>query len=123
MPTLSSTVKGEAFLATFCKKTGYSPRPEVLAREMSYVLMNKIIFYKILERSYDLPKLTAFYEEGKVKSAKEYLKTLEQYFERAKEDFELIFKTGLYDHTDTIEEEVGQSLELFLLMTTMIQLL
>ena len=98
----------------YCKKTGYSPRPEVLAREMSYVLMNKIIFYKILERFYDLSKLIAFYEEGKVKSASEYLKTLGQYFGKAKKerDFEYIFETGLYDHIDIIEdEEVCNSLD------------
>jgi hypothetical protein len=53
---------------------------EQLARETAYLLMNKIIFYKILERHYeDLPKLKPITApEGEY-----FMKFLEGYFEKA----------------------------------------
>ncbi|MGC8543700.1 MAG: HsdM family class I SAM-dependent methyltransferase, partial [Vulcanisaeta sp.] len=65
-----------------------------LARIMLYVLMNKIIFYKVLERHYKLPKLP------ECKSPANYLNELRKLFENAitvTNDFEAIFITGLYD--------------------------
>jgi len=44
------------------RRTGYTPTPEGLAREMAYVLLNKIVFYK--ERYYKLPRLEPLYERG-----------------------------------------------------------
>lgn len=72
---------------------------DILARMMTYVLMNKIVFYKVLEGYYDLPELRPFSSESK--SALEYLSRLNDYFKEAIKvtgDFEQIFETGLYDH-------------------------
>ena len=72
-----------------------------LARMMSYALMNKIIFYKVLERSYKVPELKPLLEENPEISSEEYLKTLDEFFGRAIEvtgDFEQIFHTGLFDY-------------------------
>jgi len=69
-----------------------------LARMMLYVLLNKIIFYKVLERHYKLPKLEPLLP--RVRGSTEYLNELNLYFEKAIEvtqDFEAIFKTGLFD--------------------------
>ncbi|MCU7788309.1 N-6 DNA methylase [Pyrobaculum sp. 3827-6] len=69
-------------------------RVEDLARMMLYVLMNKIIFYKVLEKNYQLPKLP------ECKSPAKYLKDLRERFEDAiakTKDFEAVFITGLYD--------------------------
>jgi hypothetical protein len=46
------------------RRTGYTPTPKGLAREMAYVLLNKIVFYKVLERYYKLPRLEPLYERG-----------------------------------------------------------
>jgi hypothetical protein len=46
------------------RRTGYTPTPEGLAREMAYVLLNKIVSYKVLERYYKLPRLEPLYERG-----------------------------------------------------------
>jgi type I restriction-modification system DNA methylase subunit len=70
-----------------------------LARMMLYVLMNKIIFYKILETHYKLPPLEPFCESVN-KSTNKYLQTLRNYFDNVlivTQDFEPIFNTGLYD--------------------------
>ena len=72
---------------------------ENLARMMIYVLMNKIIFYKVLERSYQLRRLTPLCG-GKITPIRQYLDALQQYFNEAikvTNDFEPIFVTGLYD--------------------------
>jgi type I restriction-modification system DNA methylase subunit len=71
-----------------------------LARMMLYVLMNKIIFYKILEKHYKLPVLKPFCESINYSTSK-YLETLRSnYFDNAltvTQDFEPIFSTGLFD--------------------------
>ena len=71
---------------------------ENLSRMMVYVLLNKIIFYKVLENYYNLPKLEPF--ALSVNSSSEYLDRLNKFFEEAVKvsgDFEQIFYTGLYD--------------------------
>ncbi|HIQ10413.1 MAG TPA: hypothetical protein EYH26_00340, partial [Pyrodictium sp.] len=82
------------------KEKGYSPTPEQLAKEMAYVFMNKLVFYKILERYWGkLPRLKPLLSQG-VKSSTEYLDKLNSYFMRAievTENFEPIFVTGIYD--------------------------
>jgi tRNA1(Val) A37 N6-methylase TrmN6 len=97
------------------KRTGYRPAPEVLAREMAYVLMNKIIFYKVLERHYALPNLKPAYREGLARTCSSYLKGLTKLFEEAvkvSKDFEAIFRTGVYDLIDFVErEEVLKALD------------
>jgi hypothetical protein len=41
---------GDRFRNDITRRTGYTPTPEGLAREMAYVSLNKIVFYKVLER-------------------------------------------------------------------------
>jgi type I restriction-modification system DNA methylase subunit len=67
-----------------------------LTRMMVYVLMNKLIFYKILEGSYGLPPLISLDSSSLTRFREE----LSYHFERAVEatgDFEPIFMTGVYD--------------------------
>jgi len=92
----------------YAKQRGYRPGPTQLAREMAYVLMNKIIFYKILEHHYNLEKLKPLYREGVVNTVSSYLAKLKELFEKAVKntgDFEPIFKTGIYDKVDIVEDE------------------
>jgi len=74
-----------------------SANPEIYAREAAYILMNKIIFYRILERSYpDLRRLTPI----KLSNSMEYLESLNKSFRKVievTEDFEPVFSTGIYD--------------------------
>lgn len=87
------------------KKIGYIPEPRDLARQMAYVFMNKIVFYKVLERFWGkLPKLEALYGKtisGKaIESASDYLEALNTFFQeaiRVTGDFEPIFITGVFD--------------------------
>jgi len=97
-------------LDEYSQRTGYRPTPDGLAREMAYVLMNKIVFYKVLERFYNLPRLEPLHEKDVVTSCSSYIKKLNEYFEKAVEvskDFEAVFKTGIYDVTenDVVENE------------------
>ena len=95
-------------LKEYSIKTGYSPTPEGLSREMAYVLMNKIVFYKVLERYYKLPPLEPLYSKGLVNTCNKYLEKLKEFFDKAvklTKDFELIFKTGIYDAVELIENK------------------
>ena len=92
-----------------------TPSPEQLAREMAYVLLNKIVFYKVLERHYNLEPLQPLYEGSKVRTVSQYLNALKDLFSKAVEstnDFERIFSTGVYDEIDMVEsEEVMKALD------------
>ncbi|MEM4912752.1 MAG: N-6 DNA methylase [Desulfurococcaceae archaeon] len=99
---------------SYAEEKGYKPRPEHLAREMAYVLLNKIIFYKVLERYYkDLPKLEPLYSKKSANTVSQYtvnqyLSRLNEFFNKAVEvtkDFEPIFKTGIYDEIKCVESE------------------
>jgi type I restriction-modification system DNA methylase subunit len=71
-----------------------------LLRMMAYVLIDKIIFYKILENYYNLKRLLPLYKSGVVKNNLEYLAKLNELFEEAKYksgNFDVIFDTGIYD--------------------------
>ncbi|MFP3287088.1 MAG: N-6 DNA methylase [Acidilobus sp.] len=95
-------------LEEYRKKTGYNPTPQQLAREMAYVLLNKIVFYKVLEHYYDLPHLDPLYGNGVVKTCSEYLKKLREYFGKAVEatrDFQAVFEIGIYDEVELVENE------------------
>jgi len=102
MPLVESKVKGEP-LRSEVEKLGYkldsASLPSTaanLARMMSYVLMNKIIFYKILEGSFRLPPMVSLDSS----SSTRFNEDLSRYFRRAIEvtgDFEPIFSTGVYD--------------------------
>jgi len=86
----------------FAEEVGYKPDAGQLAKEMAYVFMNKIVFYKVLERH--------FKELGERKlkpinapDAKAYLDMLYRYFAKAVEvtgDFEPVFYTGIYDEIE-----------------------
>jgi type I restriction-modification system DNA methylase subunit len=102
MPRVESKIKDEP-LKTGVEKLGYKLDPDNLSltvanltRMMTYVLMNKIIFCKILERSYKLPKMTSLDSSSLAK----FKEQLFYFFRRAVEvtgDFEPIFSTGVYD--------------------------
>ncbi len=87
------------------KKIGYNQlTPERLAREMSYVLMNKILFYKVLEKTWNIKPLEQLYNKiingVKIDTATKYINTLYGFFKDAIEitgNFEPIFITGIYD--------------------------
>jgi len=75
---------------------------------MAYVLMNKIVFYKVLERYYRLEKLEPLYERGRANTCSAYLRELTRLFEKAVEvsrDFEAVFRTGIYDAVEVVESE------------------
>ncbi|MEM3596671.1 MAG: N-6 DNA methylase [Candidatus Bathyarchaeia archaeon] len=92
----------KAQYARFAEEVGYKPDATQLAKEMAYVFMNKIVFYKVLERH--------FKELGQRKleripplDAKAYLDLLYRYFAKAVEvtgDFEPVFYTGIYDEIE-----------------------
>ena len=99
-PVMKKLETDEIFLKRFeefSKKIGISITKEQLARETAYLLMNKIIFYKILERHYkNLPKLKPI----SAPDGKFFIEFLKGYFEKAIEvtgDFEPIFITKFYD--------------------------
>ena len=78
--------------------------PRALARQMSYILMNRILFYKILERNYlKLPHLQPI----NAASATSYLQTLSGFFSQAMlvtKDFEAVFRADIYDEISLPEE-------------------
>jgi type I restriction-modification system DNA methylase subunit len=95
-------------LEEYSRRTGYRPTPGGLAREMAYVLMNKIVFYKVLERYYKIPRLEPLYERGRANTCSAYLRELTRLFEKAVEvsrDFEAVFRTGIYDAVEVVESE------------------
>ncbi|MEM3403760.1 MAG: N-6 DNA methylase [Nitrososphaeria archaeon] len=78
------------------KEVGYRPPAEDLTEMMTYVLMNKLIFYKVIEGKYRLPPLQWVDTSSNIK----FMEELYKHFEKAVEvtgDFEPIFKTGAYD--------------------------
>ncbi|MEM2186806.1 MAG: N-6 DNA methylase [Thermofilaceae archaeon] len=83
----------------FASEVGYRPDASQLAREMAYIFMNKIVFYKVLERHYgELGGRRLRYIGAP--DARSYLETLQRYFARAVEitgNFEPVFFTGIYD--------------------------
>jgi hypothetical protein len=89
-------------------------RVGTLARMMTYTLMNKVIFYKVLERHYLLTQLKPIIKENPEIKSQEYLEVLNQRFKEAIErtgDFEPIFVTGLFDHI-VLSEERGALVEI-----------
>ena len=86
----------------------------ILARMMVYALMNKIIFYKVLEPRYRLTELKPILKENPNISSQKYLEILNERFKEALEktkDFEPIFVTGLFDHI-VLSEERGALAEI-----------
>lgn len=98
-PIVKNLEKEEAFstkLKKLTEKIG-EISAEHLARETAYLLMNKLVFYKILERHYrNLPKLKSISAPDGVS----FLEFLKKYFQKAIEvtkDFEPVFVTEVYD--------------------------
>ena len=80
------------------KELGFEPNTDSLARMMAYVLMNKIIFYKVLERKYKVRKLV---ELPTTLSGTKFKERLDELFDEAVSitgDFEPILKPDIYDH-------------------------
>lgn len=100
-PVLKSRLKldkdFEKKVIQFGAEKGFKVTPQILAKEMSYILMNKIVFYKVLERSYvQLPKLNSIKEDRPIF----YLNQLYRLFDESilvTKDFEAVFNTGIYD--------------------------
>lgn len=83
-------------LQKIAEETGSAPDAESLSRMMAYILMNKLIFYKVLEGKYKLPPLIGLPTD----SSAEFKRAMQRCFDKAVEvtgDFEPIFITGLYD--------------------------
>ena len=114
MKKLASDKATSKKLEDFSKKVG-GVTTEQLARETAYLLMNKIIFYKILERHYDLPKLKPI----SAPDGKYFIQFLKGYFEKAIQvtgDFEPLFLTEFYDDiplpdVDYIFDELNSFIE------------
>jgi type I restriction-modification system DNA methylase subunit len=81
----------------FALEKGATLSPRMLAEQMSYILTNKIVFYKVLERHYStLPRLLDIKEER----PQLFLNALNRLFDQAiqtTKDFEAVFRTGLFD--------------------------
>lgn len=92
----------KAMSKKFAEEVGYKPDAGQLSKEMSYVFMNKIVFYKVLERYYK--ELSARkLKPVSAPDAKSYLKTLYSFFSKAVEvtgDFEPVFYTEIYDEIE-----------------------
>jgi len=115
MKKLASDKGTSQKFAEFSKKVG-GVTTEQLARQASYLLMNKIIFYKILERHYDdLPKLKPI----SAPDGDYFIKNLKGYFEKAIQvtgDFEPLFITDFYDDiplpdVDYVMDEVNSFIQ------------
>ena len=92
-----------------------------LLRMMAYVLVDKIIFYKILENYYNLKRLLPLYKNGVVKNNQEYLAKLNELFEEAEYksgNFDVIFNTGIYDLI-----QLGNDSEIAQVLDSLIELL
>jgi len=103
---LRADKKFKKMFEEYSKSRGLKFDPEQFAKEAGYIFMNKIIFYKILERHYrDLPRLNPIEE----KDAEKFISRLQEFFDKAVEvtgDFEAVFKTGIYDYV-VLPEDPG----------------
>lgn len=81
----------------YFEERGVKFNPLQFAKETNYIFMNKIVFYKILERHiFGLPKLTPIQEYD----PQRFIERLQDCFDKAVEvtgDFEAVFWTDVYD--------------------------
>lgn len=117
-PVVRGLQKEESFskkLKELTEKIG-TISSEQLAREAAYLFMNKLVFYKILERHYrDLPKLKSISAPDGVS----FVEFLKRYFQKAIEvtkDFEPVFVTAVYDdvplpNLDYVFDDVNSFIE------------
>ena len=86
-----------------------------IAIEAAYILINKILFYKVLETKYgDLPRLkkVGLLLEPTIASA--FRKRLEECFEKAlRIDYQAVFQQGIYDEIE-LPQKLVQRLNEFL---------
>ena len=117
-PVVEKLMQNAAFskkLCEFTEKVGEISSDQ-LAREAAYLVMNKIVFYKILERHYkELPKLKPISAPDGV-SFIQFLKTFFQKAIEVTKDFEPVFITGIYDEiplpsVDYVFDEVNSFIE------------
>jgi type I restriction-modification system DNA methylase subunit len=101
-PLLSEKMKRDELIKSglekLRKELGFKPDANNLARMMAYVFMNKLVFYKVLEKKYRIPKLV---ELPTSLSGTKFKERLDELFDEAVSatgDFEPILKTGIYDH-------------------------
>jgi hypothetical protein len=80
---------------------GVSLTYEQISKEFIYTIMNRILFYKVLEKYWEgIEKLKPLYDEVKINNGKVYFETLKKYFRKAVEvtgDFEPVFVLKFYD--------------------------
>lgn len=109
IPAIESRLKSDAALQgavqRFERESGVQLTPSHLARQMSYILMNKVLFYRVLERKYPgrLQPLTI----GEAKSVDAILEGLRLAWQDATDvtgNFEAIFSAGLYDNISLSEQ-------------------
>jgi len=103
MKTLSYDADFSRRLQDFSKRVGEITLNQ-LARENAYLLMNKIVFYKTLERHYKVSKLKPI----SAPDGKFFSQFLRGFFEKAiavTGDFEPIFITEFYDDIPLPDEE------------------
>lgn len=103
MKILSSEPDSSKRLEAFSLRVGGITLDQ-LARETAYLLMNKIVFYKTLERHYKVSKLKPI----SAPDGKFFTKFLKGFFEKAiavTGDFEPIFVTEFYDDIPLPDEE------------------
>jgi len=86
------------------KRRGVSLSPEQISKEFAYSLMNRILFYKALERYWKLEKLEPLYGKElngeKIDNGEKYFKALKSFFRKAVEvtkDFEPVFILEFHD--------------------------
>jgi type I restriction-modification system DNA methylase subunit len=101
-PLLSEKMKRDELIKSglekLRKELGFKPDVNSLARMMAYVFMNKLVFYKVLEKKYRIPKLVELPASLSGTKFKERLDELFDEAVTATRDFEPILKPGIYDH-------------------------
>jgi hypothetical protein len=101
-PLLSEKMKRDELIKSglekLRKELGFKPDVNSLARMMAYVFMNKLVFYKVLEKKYRIPKLVELPTSLSGTKFKERLDELFDEAVTATRDFEPILKPGIYDH-------------------------
>ena len=109
-PLVEAKLREDRSFREEVERLGYKTGPEALpqtagnlARMMAYVLLNKIIFRKILEKSYRIPPMNLLDSSSRVR----FVEGLKYNFDKAVEvtkDFEPIFRTGVYDQIPLPED-------------------
>jgi len=116
--TLKANKKFAGIWEEWLEKQGFRVNKEThhkIAVEAAYILINKILFYKVLETKYDsLPKLRKVSILFEKDITNEFRKRLEECFRKAlKIDYQAVFQHGIYDDIP-LSEKLIQRLNEFL---------